>query len=259
MNDRVIALEGVRNFRDFGGYETMSGGWLKRGLLYRSGSFGRATDADRAALDGLGIALQADLRRPDERENDPGKWTAREVIFSDLGRHKVAPHVEFVQKLESSDPEEAEGWMRAYYREAPFRPALVESYTRWFDRLAGLGGDEAAVVNCAAGKDRTGLLCAFTKRALGVAEGDLVSDYLLTNEAAQVEARLAEATKMFNARTGRDHPADVYRPFLGVREVYYREAFAEIDRKTGGFEAYLRDVLGLTEAGIGDMRKRLVE
>jgi protein tyrosine/serine phosphatase len=45
--DETIALEGVVNFRDFGGY-TAAGRRVKTGRLYRSGHRGEATDADLA-------------------------------------------------------------------------------------------------------------------------------------------------------------------------------------------------------------------
>ncbi len=43
--DRVLRLEGVHNFRDYGGYAT-PGGRLKSGLLFRSAQHHGATDAD---------------------------------------------------------------------------------------------------------------------------------------------------------------------------------------------------------------------
>ena len=67
MNNRILPFDGVRNFRDFGGYASRHGGNVKRGLLFRSGHYGEATEADLEKIADLGIHLQADLRRPDER------------------------------------------------------------------------------------------------------------------------------------------------------------------------------------------------
>ena len=66
MDNRIITLEGVRNFRDFGGYASSHGGHVKTGLLYRSGHYAEASAADLSALADFNIALQADLRRPDD-------------------------------------------------------------------------------------------------------------------------------------------------------------------------------------------------
>ncbi|MCX7864990.1 MAG: tyrosine-protein phosphatase, partial [Novosphingobium sp.] len=53
--DRVLELQGVHNFRDYGGYAVRGGGRLKRGLLWRSGQHHRATDDDLARIVQLGL------------------------------------------------------------------------------------------------------------------------------------------------------------------------------------------------------------
>ncbi len=257
-DDRVLNTDRIRNLRDFGGYP-VAGGRIRRGLLFRSGHFAEATDSDLDTMARLGIAMQVDLRRPDEREKEPGRWSAPHLITSDGGREMTSPHLQFVAQLKTGSPDIAEGWMREYYRLAPFREHHVELFTGWFDALSGMEGDEAALVNCAAGKDRTGLLCAFTKLALGVSEADIVGDYMATNIAAQVEDRLADATAYFNRQSGADHPPEVYRPFLGVREDYLREAFGAIDAQAGGLDAYLTEVLGVGEDKRAALRRRLIK
>ncbi|MEL6956621.1 MAG: tyrosine-protein phosphatase, partial [Pseudomonadota bacterium] len=101
MSDRIYTLEGVRNFRDFGGYTGEGGRSIKRGLLFRSGHYNEATDADISKISDLGIAFQADLRRPDERERQPGRWSAPEVLTSDGGREMQSPHMTFLSQVEA--------------------------------------------------------------------------------------------------------------------------------------------------------------
>lgn len=258
MEDRIKPLEGVRNFRDFGGYASATGGRIKPGLLYRSGHYAEATDNDLATVSGLGIAFQADLRRPDERDRQPGRWQAPEVLASDGGREMTAPHVNFLNEVEA-DASRAEDWMNDYYKTAPFKDHHVELFTGWFDRLAGLDDGEAALVNCAAGKDRTGILCALTKHVLGAAQADIVEDYELTNAAVDIDARLPDAQKFFNEQLGKNYPADVYRPFMGVRRRYLETALSVIDAEAGSLDAYLADVLGVTDTMRTALKARLVE
>lgn len=257
MDERIIALEGVRNFRDFGGYVTEDGGQVKRRLLFRSGHHAEASDADLEVLNGFNIRFQADLRRPDERERQPARWQGREVLTSDGGRERVSPHVDFLSRVEAQ-AEDAEDWMHSYYRTAPFKAHHVELFTGWFDRLAGMEGEEAALVNCAAGKDRTGILCALTKHVLGVSRADIFEDYDLTNHAVDVDARLPDAQAYFNDYLGKTYAADVYRPFLGVRRGYLETAFATIEAETGGLDAYMEGRLGVTEEMRRALRARLV-
>ncbi|MEE2878064.1 MAG: tyrosine-protein phosphatase [Pseudomonadota bacterium] len=249
MQDRIKPLDGVRNFRDFGGYEGAEGSKIKSGKLYRSGHFGEASDNDLTAIDLMTITVQADLRRPDERERHGDKWPVRGVrrLFSDLGREKDAPHVNFLKQV-AVDAEASKGWMRSYYVEAPYRPALVETYTAWFDHLADLHDDEAALVNCAAGKDRTGILCALTHHTLGVSMDDIFTDYELTNEAAKVADRLPEAREYFNTMLEKNYADEVYRPFLGVERQFLEAAIASIKEQSGDIDTYLATTLGVDQA-----------
>ncbi|MEO0983201.1 MAG: tyrosine-protein phosphatase [Pseudomonadota bacterium] len=260
MTDRITPLDGVRNFRDFGGYETVDGGRVKRGLLFRSGHYAEATDADTAKLDSFGIVFQADLRRPDERERQVNRWPGDKVnvLTSDGGRETTSPHVRFLSEVEAG-PEDAESWMNDYYKTAPFKAHHVELFSAWFDQLAGLGDQDAALVNCAAGKDRTGILCALTKHVLGVSEADIFDDYDLTNTAVDVDARLPDAHAYFNDMLGKTYPAEVYRPFLGVRREYLRTAFNTIEAEQGSIDVYLTDVLDVTNEMRDALKARLVE
>lgn len=251
MQDRIKPLEGVRNFRDFGGYASKYGGQVKTGLLFRSGHYGEASADDVDKLAAFNIGLQADLRRPDERERMAGKWTGAYVITHDGGRETEAPHQRFLQKVEAS-AEKADNWMNEYYEYAPFKEHHKAMFTEWFTRLSEI--ETAALVNCAAGKDRTGILCALTHHVLGVSDADIMADYELTNVAAKIDERLGEATAYFNQMTGKDYAPDVYKPFLGVRGRYLETAFGVIRAEYGTLDEYLAGALGVD----APLREKLV-
>jgi len=257
MRDRILPLEGVRNFRDFGGYASRHGGRVRHGRLFRSGHYAEATHEDLAKIRHLGIAVQADLRRPDEREKQPGRWSAPLTITHDGGREHEAPHTKFLMKVEAN-AEKAEAWMTDYYRAAPFKAHHRELFASWFTHLAELGDDEAGLVNCAAGKDRTGILCALTHHILGVSEEDIRADYVLTNVAVNVDGRLGEIAEMFNAHIGKAYEPEVFRPFIGVRLPYLETAFATIVGEVGSLDAYLTETLGVTGAQQDTIRDKLL-
>ncbi|MEM7494138.1 MAG: tyrosine-protein phosphatase, partial [Pseudomonadota bacterium] len=79
MKDRVKTFQGIRNFRDFGGYLGAGGRLIRSGVLFRSAQFGEATDADLENLKAFSITVQADLRRPDERERHGHLWPTEGV------------------------------------------------------------------------------------------------------------------------------------------------------------------------------------
>ena len=112
MQNRVKSFENVRNFRDFGGYVGAGGRTIRTGVLFRSAQFGEASDADMAALETYRIKVQADLRRPDERERHGHRWPVAgvTVLASDLGEASQAPHVRFLSEV-AVDAPQAHGWM----------------------------------------------------------------------------------------------------------------------------------------------------
>ena len=72
-DERLLPLEGVENFRDYGGYAVPGGLRVVRGRLWRSAHHGGATDADLARIASLGLSAVVDLRRPTERANQPSR------------------------------------------------------------------------------------------------------------------------------------------------------------------------------------------
>lgn len=257
MQDRVKPLVGVRNFRDFGGYNTPSG-VIRPNMLFRSGHYNEATDEDIDFLNSLNVSFHLDLRRPDERDRQPNKWPADHVeqIATEGGREEVPAHIAALQG-EHVTPESIEGYMTNYYREAPFKDHHIDLFRAWFDGLARHDG--AAVVHCAAGKDRTGIICALTHLALGVSEEDVFTDYDLTNTAVDIEAHLPAARDRFNEMLGANHVADVYRPFMGVRISYLENAFDVMTREHGSPMGYAKEVLGVNEAMQDKLKARFTQ
>jgi protein tyrosine/serine phosphatase len=257
MTDRLIPLEGVRNFRDFGGYTSSYGGEVRRGLLYRSGHYAEASAGDIDALTTRDIKIQVDLRRPDERARMVAKWNAPTLIINDGGAETEAPHQRFLKRVEAN-AEKSDEWMMEYYQKAPFKAHHVAMFSEWFERLAGLGASEAGLVNCAAGKDRTGILCALTHHVLGVSQDDIFADYDLTNTAVDIEENLPEATKYFNDMLDKSYDKEVYRPFMGVHVRYLERALSVIAGEAGSIDAYLTDVLKVDQAKQDALRGRLL-
>ena len=105
---RILPLEGVENFRDYGGYAAR-GGRIASGRLFRAAHQARATPADLAVMADLRLATVVDLRRPRERDNDPSlrhEGFAALVIQCDLGDQTEAPHVAFLRDTDLT-PESA--------------------------------------------------------------------------------------------------------------------------------------------------------
>jgi protein-tyrosine phosphatase len=258
--DRVLPLEGVHNFRDYGGYAVAGGGRLKRGLLWRSGQHHGATDADLAQIAALGLADVFDLRSPEERETHPCRRPdgfAARVHLTEKRTEMLAPHVEAARVPgQPRDAASVREGMRRNYGRIAYRPELVAAIGQHFRALAENRGP--SLVNCMAGKDRTGIAVAMIQTALGVHRDDIMADYLLTNTVGDPEARIAAGAETIKA-IARQMDMEVVRVLMGVEAEYLEAAFAMIEAENGSIEGYLRDVIGIDERLRDTVRGVLVE
>jgi protein tyrosine/serine phosphatase len=255
---RVTEFEGVTNFRDFGGMKTTNGRTVKRGRLYRSGHHALATEADLERLAALKLALLVDLRRPAERLRDVAKRPQGAVVLEHQGpvENAVAPHLAFIADPDATTDMVNAG-MQTGYRGYPFDPHYQRMYRDYFNALAELGGP--VLVNCHAGKDRTGVLCAFTLEVLGVSRADIYADYLETNRQNRADERLAEMAKGFEATHGRPVSEDFLRYLMAVHPEYLDAAYAAIEEAHGDVPTYLKNVLGIDEAVLDRIRAKLLD
>jgi protein-tyrosine phosphatase len=249
---RHIDLEGIENFRDFGGYDTKFGRPLKTGLLYRSANHAYATDADLQRMADLGLAAIIDLRRKFERDREPSKrWPGfgAAVIENDI----LSDHPDWADLMKNVTVD-ADWFFQdtlSYNRRAPFEARHIDLFSRYFRTLADSEG--AIVVHCAAGKDRTGLICALTHHIAGVHPDDIMADYLLTNDEARMQRKMDFLRGWLRDIAGQDVPDDALRVAVGVNPAYLDAAFQVIKDARGSTDAYLSDVLGVD----ADLRARL--
>ena len=241
--NRILELEGVPNFRDYGGYATACGRGLKPARLFRSGNHHRATEADLEAMAGLGLAVIVDLRRRAEREREPSRrWPgfAATVIENDIG--DVGRPWE--EELKGADPtvEFFRACSRGWYQRNPFEPRLIDLYARYFAALAD--GEGAVLVHCAAGKDRTGLLVALTHHLAGVHRDDLVEDFLLTNSAVSA-SHAPLVAELITRHTGRAPSDEALRTAMGVHAGDLEAAFEVMTDRCGSLDGYLETALGV--------------
>ncbi len=254
-------LSGVTNFRDFGWLPTLSGGSVKPGILFRSGHLADADTADIAALQALNIAHVADLRRPEERDKLPTP-TALATGWRTLAHDHPTSQTEppHLAVLLAPDVSEAAivARMHTGYRGYPYYPALTEVYRLYFDALADQDDDQAVLVHCHAGKDRTGFLVALTHHLLQVSPAALMSDYLRTNQDSRLEQRLPGVIANFHKEHGVAPPIDALRKVMQVEADYLHTSLKAITDTDGSVETYLDRHLGVDAAQVQRIRRRLV-
>jgi protein-tyrosine phosphatase len=242
MQNRVILFDGIHNFRDYGGYTARDGARLKSGMLFRSSQHKDATAYDLAQVGVIGLATVIDLRGDSERRRFPCPRPTgfdAAVLCSSGETTGIAPHIEAADRDRSV--EETRSAMERSYALMPFRENLVDIFRQYFAALAD--GSGPSLIHCLAGKDRTGISVALLHKLVGVHADDIMSDYLLTNSAGNVEARIAAGA----ASVGRKMSEDTMRMLMSVQPEWLDAAFAAMTERHGSASGYARDVLDVTD------------
>lgn len=253
---RILSFEGIHNFRDYGDYPVNGGGRVRPGLLYRSAQHKDATPADLEQVSRLKLAAVIDLRSDKERALSPCPRPddfAAQVLFIPDAVTAAAPHIEAARGV--VDPESAVAHMIHGYADMPFRPLFMQAMARYFHALAEIEGP--SLIHCMAGKDRTGIAVAVAQRALGVGREDWLADYMMTNEAGNIDARIEAGARHVRAVFGETLADDSVRVLMTVRPEFIDSCFAAMDERHGGVEGYL-SACGIGSDIVEKMRRRLI-
>ena len=253
IRDPFLSTTGIHNFRDYGGWKTVDGGGVKRGLLWRSGQHVAATDEDLAAIAALDIRTIIDLRGSSERKRNPCRRVEgfdAEVIFYEGETSSSPPHMDIDESVTTADY--ARQRMNAVYTRMPHNPAMIEMFARYFHVLDERDG--ASLVHCFAGKDRTGVAAMLLLHVLGVNREDQMAEFLRTNDAPTLAVLREQSVPGIEARLGRKLDDEAVMALLGVREEYLERWWSEIETEYGSLDAFLDGHLGVDEG----MRERLI-
>ncbi|RJO72993.1 tyrosine-protein phosphatase [Nocardia panacis] len=224
--DRSLHLDGVQNARDVGGYRSTDGRIVRLGLVYRTGQLSNAGPADLAELSSRNVRFVDDLRTVYERMLAPDRMPGgASAHWNDVIGH--APPEIVATSLTGGTT------MYTAFITAPGANEAFGSVLR--DIIDTKGG--AVLYHCTAGKDRTGWVTAVLLTLLGVDRGTVTQDYLLSNQ-------------FRNA-----NPDD---PINGVQSQWLDAAFDQARQLYGGFDAYVRDGLHLSEADIAALKAKML-
>jgi protein-tyrosine phosphatase len=254
-------IEGVRNFRDVGGYRTEDGHVVRTGLVFRSAHLANMTDRDIRTFERLGIRTVVDFRPDTEKEltgHDRMPHGIRYVSVP-IGDPTLAPDVHrAMQQGDFTALHDLENGNRMLIRD--FSAELGRTL-----RLISESEHLPLVFHCIGGKDRTGMTALLLLAILGVTTDQIQADYLKSNDAVAPTAAAQEA--FFNAlvqRSGQngeltDEQRDALRRFFILEGSYFDAAWDEIHQVAGSLESYVEHNLGLDADHIASLRCLLLE
>jgi protein tyrosine/serine phosphatase len=242
----VIRLVGAPNFRDLGGLETVDGGRVRSGLLFRSSGLEELTPPDvEQLLDVIGIRTIIDLRTADDRD---------EASPLDGGGVRVLnlPIRQEAHALSTSRPMTADGWTDVPLVLRQFMEMSVESIRTLVTELAD--GAMPAVLHCAAGKDRTGVAVAVVLEAIGVTRAAIVDDF------AASEATLDATIEYLMRRPAYREVIPALPPgTMLARPEYMADFLDDVGRRHGGVIAWLTTTAGVSPTSLARLQAALVE
>jgi protein-tyrosine phosphatase len=209
---RWVRLDGTANTRDLGGLPTTDGGRTVPSRILRSDNLQTLSPDDVRRLVGeLGLRQVIDLRTTAEILLE-GRGPLRDVaevahrhftLLPERGHHTDV----FAVEEDEPDLDLPAGWVesllpRQVAAHDEGEPPAVRSYLGYLGhrsdnvvaalRALAHAGPGASVVHCAAGKDRTGVVCALSLAVAGVPHDEIVADYAMTADVIEgVVARLA--------------------------------------------------------------------
>jgi protein-tyrosine phosphatase len=186
--DRRISVPRCPNLRDVGGYRAAGGRATRWRTLLRSGSL-RPAGADAVSrLAGYGLRTVIDLRTAAEADRAPSPpgIAARAQLIPLLGPE--------VRGLPPG-------------LEAVYRYLIEERGDQVGSAISALARDGAlpALVHCAAGKDRTGIVIGLVLAVLGVPDEIIAADYALSS--GYLGAQAAAIVGDVQDRAGQDRQA----------------------------------------------------
>jgi len=251
-----IELEGAVNVRDLGDLPTWDGQLTARGRLVRADNLQELSASDVAALvHDIGVTTVVDLRSSHELKAE-GPAPIGAVAGVRYAHHPVLPEV-------GSSTDMAAALLTRHDQDKSRYPAdpICGHYLGYLedrpDQVAGAlrsvaRSEGAALVHCAAGKDRTGVVVALALTVAGVRPEAVVADYAASGERTAAITERLRRSRLY-ARDIDSAPAD-----LRWSRPETMTAFLEqMDARYGGVASWLADH-GLDAADLRLLRAKLL-
>ena len=262
LTNQLIGVTSGRNFRELGGYETLSGKKIKMHKLLRTGNLADLSPFDKQFLTDYGAKYDVDFRSKEEVDNQPDRVPdGVEYIYDPVFSEDLTNSSKSITDLDTQAHDDADfgfNHMHYAYEDMIESEPAQKAYRKFFDVLLENTVDgESVIFHCTAGKDRTGFGALLALSALGVPQNTIKKDYLLTNITTKdfVDSMVEHARQ--NGKN--ENVLQSIRDIQSVRSEYLDHAVKVLNDEYGGINNYLRDVMKLSSADIMKLRNIYLE
>lgn len=226
----VSLLKTTRNTRDLGGHPAAGGRVTVPDRIWRSDRQENPDPEDIALLRSKGITTIIDMRTEEDNLTKPSFFRSLEG-FTFLNY----PIIEG-----DTIPESVEAVPGSY-----MNIACSENMPRILKAIAD--ADTGVMYNCAAGKDRTGVVTAILLMLCGVSDEEITADYMLTKECNRERFELL-----------RKRRPDLDMNIVIPRESYIRDFMDLFRERFGSVDGYFA-CIGLSEETKQKLLARLLD
>jgi protein-tyrosine phosphatase len=235
-----IELDGAVNVRDLGGLPTSDGGTTVPGRLLRSENLQELSASDVGRLvDDIGLTTVVDLRSVNEVTIEgpapldalPGVRRAHHPVLREfLDVNDTVKAALLTEAAEADRERYPDDFMCGHY--LGYLENRPEEVTGALRAIATAPG--AAIVHCAAGKDRTGVVVALALTVADVEPEAIVADYMATDERLEaIIERLARSRMYAGDVTSR--PVRAHAPRAETMKAFLEQ----LDARYGGLGNWL--------------------
>jgi protein-tyrosine phosphatase len=235
-----IELEGAVNVRDLGGLPTTDGGSTVPGRLLRSENLQELSAGDITRLvDEIGLTTVVDLRSTNEVVIEgpapldalPGVRRAHHPVLREFLNVSDTVKAALLTELADADRERyPDDFMCGHY--LGYLENRPEEVTGALRSIATAPG--AAIVHCAAGKDRTGVVVALSLTVAGVEPEAIVADYMATDERLEAIVERLARSRMYGSDMS-SRPVRAHAPRAETMKAFLEQ----LDARYGGLDSWL--------------------
>ncbi len=169
--DRLLALHGMTNTRDLGGYETKDGKYTRAKRYIRTAATNYATKGDLDTLYDYGVRVQIDLRSQIEIERAPSSL----ATYHDIAYY----HINLLEEVQAMIiPDKTISLSDMYI-------TIIDKYQHGIKEVFDIFlqyPHDTILFNCSVGKDRTGVIAALLLDLAGCYKEDIIKDYVESYE-----------------------------------------------------------------------------
>ncbi|WP_121663767.1 tyrosine-protein phosphatase [Metabacillus litoralis] len=261
MSNKLLIqhFEKIYNFRDIGGIKTEQGSTLKQGVLYRSDKLSSMTPSDLEKLKKFKIKTILDLRSEKEyNKNKPILLSAEEINSVNIPLLPIETQDANFRKFLSflfrkTGADDFKNFTREYYHSIAFYQ------TPQIKKILTLISDDKnwpVLINCSAGKDRTGIIASIIQSLVQVPYQKVLEEYLLTND--YYKHRLDIFIKVMRWMTLFHVSPERTEFILKAHPEVLEQLYTNIKERFGTIEAYLMEACQLEVEILDRLKQNLV-